>query len=231
MKKKITVYILFALIIVSNISAFIFIKHLKEEITTSRVMHTKDMKEMMKTVKQTTEREFVKSNPIYFVGDSLTRRNDWQQTFPYVTIVNKGIDGNKTKHLLKRIEPIASAHPSKLFLMIGINDFLRNKEFDDTVNNYEKILQIIKEKSPYTELYVQSLLPISRTLPRYTNQDIERFNSEIKALASKYQATYIDLYSSFLKNGTLGSQYAVDGLHLSQTGYDLWTQKISSYIE
>ncbi|HBI02621.1 MAG TPA: hypothetical protein DDY49_01145 [Paenibacillaceae bacterium] len=230
MKKKITVFILFALIIVSNIFAFIFIQNLKEEIATTRVMHTKNMEEMMKTVEEETEREMVKSNPIYFVGDSITRRNDWQNTFPYISIVNKGIDGNKTSDLLKRIEPIANAHPSKLFLMIGINDFLRNKEFDETVKNYEKILQTIKDKSPHTVIYVQSVLPISRTLPRYSNQDLVRFNQQIKGLASKYNATYIDLYPLFLQNGHLGGQYAVDGLHLSKTGYDLWTQKISSYI-
>lgn len=219
MKKKIPMLTFFSLIIFSNVAAFLFIKHLKEEIETTRVMYTKDIEDM------------VKNNPIYFVGDSLTRRNDWQLTFPNVSIVNKGINGNKTRDLLKRIEPIASAHPSKLFLMIGINDFLRNKEFDEIVKNYEQILQIIKGKSPHTAIYIQSVLPISRTLPRYSNQDIVEFNQQIKALASNYHATYIDLYPLFLQNGTLGPQYAVDGLHLSKTGYDVWTQKISSYIK
>lgn len=231
MKKKITVLILFALIILSNFFTFLFIKNLKEEIETTRVMHAKDMKEMMSTVKQETERELVKSNPIYFVGDSITRRNDWQSTFPYVSIVNKGIDGNKTSDLLQRIDPIVSTRPSKLFLMIGINDFLQNNEFTETVKNYEQILQKIKEKSPHTEIFVQSVLPLSRTLPRYGNQDIVKFNHQIKALATKYHATYIDLYPSFLENGTLREQYAVDGLHLSKTGYDFWAQKITSYIK
>lgn len=48
--------------------------------------------------------------------------------------------------------------------------------------------------------------------------------------AIKHKCTYIDLNSSFIKNGVLPSDFTDDGVHLTQLAYEKWYEIIRPYI-
>lgn len=166
---------------------------------------------------------------IVFCGDSITKGWEIYNLFdqPQKMYIN-GVESCTSADILKRIEPIAQKKPHKLFLMIGINEI---KAQNRIIDNYEKIIKKIQDISPYTLIYVQSILPTrSQTID---NADIIATNARLKALCDKQNhfVRYIDLYPSFLADdGKLGPNFTKDGVHLTKNAYSLWKKLIVSQL-
>lgn len=62
------------------------------------------------------------SKPIVFLGDSITEKIDWKELFSKNNILNRGIGSDTISGLINRTDSIVKLKPSKVFLMIGIND-------------------------------------------------------------------------------------------------------------
>ncbi|MEW6494860.1 MAG: GDSL-type esterase/lipase family protein [Cyanobacteriota bacterium] len=169
---------------------------------------------------------------IVFVGDSLTDFGEWQEFFRNVSIKNRGLAGDTTDGILSRIDNIVESKPKKIFIMIGINEFLQNESVDEIANSYNLVLEKIKEKSPQTQVFIQSVLPLNKNFadPGINNKVIE-LNAKLKDLSQKNSYQYIDLFPSFLgSNNQLDEQYTTDGLHLNGKGYLLWKTMIEKEV-
>jgi lysophospholipase L1-like esterase len=175
-------------------------------------------------------------NEIIFLGNSITDGAEWSELFDDLRIKNRGISGDITDGILYRLEEVTESRPAKIFLMIGVNDLARGTSQQQMLLNYEKIIKRIKDESPKTELYIESILPVNNSYTKFKNHvnknsEIIRVNNDLKALAMTYSATYIDLHSSFKDiNGKLDAKYTEDGLHINGAGYLLWKSKIEKYI-
>jgi len=171
---------------------------------------------------------------IIFLGDSITELGDWKKVLNDSTVINRGVGGDITRGVLRRLKDITDRSPSKVFILLGINDI--GKSIPDTViaDNYLKITREIHHKCPLTAIYAQSVLPINpglRHFPRhYHKQDhIIALNKLLAARASEGNYTYIDLFSLFADaNGLLGSQYTYDGIHLRQPAYAIWADYLKA---
>ena len=108
------------------------------------------------------------SNKIVFIGNSITyglRR--WDNKLEANNIVNRGISGDFSEGIQKRLNEIIYYKPLAVFILIGINDFFR----DSTVSIYvtpsyvaKNIIttaETIKKGSPKTKIYLQTILPIN----------------------------------------------------------------------
>ncbi|MFK8101017.1 MAG: GDSL-type esterase/lipase family protein [Saprospiraceae bacterium] len=170
---------------------------------------------------------------IIFLGNSLTQQCEWAELFNNATIKNRGITGDMTTGVLARLDEIVVTKPTKLFLMIGVNDLLFHRP-PIILENYQQILQKIKKASPTTQVYVQSILPVNNAL-RSTgikNADIQVLNSGIQALAKAFGFPYLDLYQAFVTTeGRMNQNYTYDGIHLNGAGYLNWKQAIATYVE
>lgn len=174
-------------------------------------------------------------NEIIFLGDSITDFGRWTEMYQNINIKNRGIRADRTDGVLKRLEEIVSSLPDKIFIMIGINDLSRKKRISEIVSNYEKILNYIQEKSPQTEIFVQSVLPVNEDVPRRLghakNDDVIRLNIELKKLCSLYDIQFIDLFPLFAnKNDKLKKEYTFDGLHPNGKGYLIWKSEIERHV-
>jgi lysophospholipase L1-like esterase len=171
---------------------------------------------------------------IVFLGDSLTANINWDELLEDDSILNRGIGGDTTKGILKRLDNIISLEPKKLFIMVGINDLLMGKDKKNTINNYDKILSTINEKLPNTQVYIQSILPINNKVSgnnSIDNKEIDKLNNTIKELSDKYKYTFIDIYPLFLdSNNMLKEECTVDGVHLNISGYLIWKNELNKYL-
>lgn len=182
------------------------------------------------------EKEVVPEN-IVFLGDSLTEFYDLEKFYPDSRIVNSGIGGNITDNILDDMqERIYQYNPSKIFLLIGTNDLQQGKSVDEIFDNIKKILVGIKNNRPKAELYVESLYPVNREIKNNGaqnrhNEEIKEVNEKIEAYCNKENITYIDMYSLLEdENGNLKEEYTQEGLHLSEEGYRVVTEKITTYL-
>lgn len=177
----------------------------------------------------------VKEGRIIFIGDSITDRCEWSELFQRTDIIRRGISGDISEGVLKRLPEIIRRKPSKIFLMIGVNDLRRNLDIDhEVVINYAEIIQQIKKELPKTKIYVQSVLPVNNIVKdtKTTNLKVKELNFKLKNLSLKEGVEFIDLFSQFIdENGNLKNELTSDGLHINGTGYEIWSNLIAEDIK
>lgn len=173
---------------------------------------------------------------IIFAGNSITDGAEWYELFNDVRIKNRGISGDVSAGVIKRLDEITSRKPAKVFLMIGVNDLARNVSTDSLVKNILWIASYIRQQIPSTQLYVQSILPVNDVYGKFethTNKGdkIKQVNVQLGQNASSYHYTYMDLYSHFTDtNGKMNATLTNDGLHLKGEAYLLWKHLIYPYV-
>ena len=147
-------------------------------------------------------------------------------------VFNRGIDADTTDGVLNRIGEVTARKPSKIFIMIGGNDFIIGRKVPEIEGNYKKILERIRDESPLTKIYVQSNLPtLHRLVPLPRNYILE-LNGRLRSLADERQIFFIDIYSRVVdKNGDLNPAYTTDGAHLNGAGYLVWREAIRQYAK
>jgi lysophospholipase L1-like esterase len=174
---------------------------------------------------------------IVMLGNSITNGGNWSELLDNPNVLNRGISGDNTFGILNRLDEIISLQPSKVFLLIGINDLSRETPVGIILNNYRRIVAKINQESPETRIYVQSLFPTNNEFdhfPRAQNKDkeIRAVNEGIEEIAREYNLTFIDLYPHFLdEEGKLSRKYTNDGLHLMGEGYLKWAEILKEFIE
>lgn len=165
---------------------------------------------------------------IVMLGNSITDGGEWSELLGDAHVKNRGISGDTTDGVLERLGTITRGRPAKVFLLIGINDFSKGVPPEEVVGNIEKIVRRIKEESPGTLVYVQSILPLNDEIKMFPGHkahisEIPGANAGILSVCEKTGAGYIDLYSVFVgEDGRMDPKYTNDGLHLLGTGYLLW---------
>ena len=177
---------------------------------------------------------------IVFFGDSLTYRYDLNKYFEK-KIINSWINANISIDLVNRIEDdVYRYNPSKVVILIGINDLNRNHSEKELLSNTKKIIKGIKKNRRFSEIYVQSLYPVNHNKMDdidydfsrdFDNEDIINYNKKLKNLCKKEKVTYINMFD-ILKDddNNLKEEYTVDGLHLSDEGYQAISKVLSKYI-
>ena len=170
---------------------------------------------------------------IVFLGNSITEQCEWSELLNNSKIKNRGISGDMTDGVLKRLNEITKATPSKIFLMIGVNDLILRRP-EEIIDLYGQIVDRIINESPESELFIQSVLPINNE-QRNTglkNIDILKINSGIQELATKNKLNYIDLHT-LLKDekGQLLAKYTKDGIHINGDAYLIWKTAIQDLVE
>lgn len=174
----------------------------------------------------------IQEGDIVFLGNSMTAYGNWHEFFAEKPIKNRGIAGDVTEGILKRLKPIIDGKPSKIFLMIGVNDLLFHKP-EKALSYYSEIVSNLKENLPETQLILQSLLPVNgevKSMP-IKNAEILQMNEGIKTIASKEQLIFVDLHSKFLDSkGRLREELTTDGIHLDAPGYVIWKNEIEHLV-
>lgn len=172
-----------------------------------------------------------------FFGDSITYRGDWSYFYPNATLINSGINGDRTQDLLNRLKgDVYFYHPKKIIILVGVNDIAHQIDEKITVDNMDKIISRIKTNLPDTKIYLESIYPannmfFAKKKYKITNSNIMKMNNNYKEIAEKYGITYIDVYSHLIdEKGDLKQIYSKDGLHLSQQGYTAVTEVLNQYI-
>jgi len=168
----------------------------------------------------------VKSGATIFLGNSHTEIFDLS-CFVDTLIVNRGISGDVTEGVLKRLPEIYRFNPKKIFIEIGVNDIFIKVPLNRIVSNYNKIIANIRKNCPDTKIFIQSIFPTDN---KSVNKKILQFNSELKDICQKKFCTYINLYDLFEKEKTINPGLTTDGLHLNDKGYEIWGKTISGYV-
>ena len=178
-------------------------------------------------------------NQIVFIGDSIT---DFYQLDTYYADLNKatynrGIGGDTCQGVLNRMQvSLYDLQPSKIVLMIGINDINGGRTKEYIVSKYDEILSNIKTNLPTTEVYCMSIISMNPVIFLYPTiesniQIVKSVNIELEELAVEKGYTYLDLFTLTKdENEYLKANYTDDGIHLNAAGFSVWSGLVKPYL-
>ncbi len=176
---------------------------------------------------------------IVFLGDSITDgwrgkngKAGWDKHFAGVNIANFGIGGDRTQHVLWRIQngELDGVNPKGVVLMIGTNN-TGSDSAEDIAAGVTAIVKTVQQKAPKAEILVLGVFPRGKMIPNPGNTKIIDINKMISKLDNSKEVTYRDIGEKFMKDGQIPGEIMPDYLHLSEKGYLIWGEAIGSFVQ
>ena len=181
----------------------------------------------------------IASSDIVMLGDSHTEcGGDWNQYFPGVSnIQNRGIIGDDSRDILKRLSQVCSDCPKAIFFECGANDLSYGYSAERVAADVLVVVDSIRAACPATRLYVQSVFPLNEDFGRWKKlegrtDDVPVVNKLLKQGCAERGIEFIDLFTKFKEPGSnkMRKEISRDGLHLKPSGYKIWAATIVPYI-
>lgn len=172
------------------------------------------------------------SHTVLLLGDSLTQRWDhslWERYFASLNALNAGVNGDRTEHLLWRIEHgnIDRQRPELVVLLIGTNDIGSNRPARITAEGVRQILGVLRFRLPTTRILLLGVLPRSELPGSKRRRQVNEVNKLIRTCADGEHVFYADVGDILLdRAGRLTREVSPDGVHLSKRGYELLTDPL-----
>lgn len=175
---------------------------------------------------------------VVFLGDSITAgwngagKTIWAERYTPLKAVNFGIGGDRTEHVLWRVQNgnFDGITPKAVVLMIGTNNAGR----DSAAQIAEGITAIVKEiqtRTPSTKILLLAVFPRNEKADNPTRVKIGQINEIIAKLDDGQKVFFLDFGAKFLQpDGTLTREIMPDLLHLSPAGYQIWADAIQEKL-
>jgi beta-glucosidase len=176
---------------------------------------------------------------VVFIGDSITQgwegagREVWQRYYTPRHAVNLGIGGDRTQHVLWRLENgnLKGLQPKAAVVMIGTNN--SNRE-DNTVEQIAEgvtaIVRKLRSALPETKVVLLAIFPRSEN-PAPQRGKLLMVNQIIRKLADDPNVIWIDFGHRFIdEHGQIPAALMPDYLHLSPEGYQIWAEAIEGTL-
>jgi len=176
--------------------------------------------------------------------------DSWKPAFveglPENRALNMGISGDRTEHVLYRIQPKTAGglgqldapelDPEFIVLMIGINNTWAQEDpvVESVFAGIVSVLDAVHVRKPKARIILQSLLP---TNDEVRNRDVVvPVNARIKDLAARQPhaayTVFLDLYPLF--TDSTGKQktafFVTDGVNPNDAGYRAWSATLLPFL-
>jgi lysophospholipase L1-like esterase len=154
-------------------------------------------------------------------------------SFSEASIENHGVNGAKTKDLIKRLERLKGKRYDLMMIHIGGNDVVRFTERKDLMHDIDIVLRSAKQLADKVVLVSTGNVGTAKLLPLGTRWlftwRTRQVRDVLKTAAAKQGISYVDLFREpkddpFARDPS--KYYAADSFHPSDEGYLDWFQII-----
>jgi lysophospholipase L1-like esterase len=190
--------------------------------------------------KRTELQAINQSIDILFIGDSITHEWEaegeqyWQQYFAHRKAFNLGFAGDRTEHLLWRLQnvEINNHSPKWVVLLIGTNNAgHRHDSPEEIAAGVKAILDELKQGLPNTKVMLMAIFPRSRNKLKRMRKRVDSANQLIKEFSDGKQIVLVDINHLFLtERGVLLESVMPDLLHPNAAQYELWAKAILPFF-
>ncbi len=177
---------------------------------------------------------------LIFIGDSITQawetagKEAWQKHFAHRNAVNLGIGGDRTQHVLWRLDNgnIEGIKPKLAVLMIGTNNSNRDDHTaEEIADGIKAIVAKLRAKLPETKILLLAIFPRG-AMPNPQREKNAKASQLASQAADGKMVHYLDIGPKFLSaEGTLDKEIMPDFLHLSPQGYQIWAEAIEAKVD
>ncbi|MEX2176301.1 MAG: platelet-activating factor acetylhydrolase IB subunit [Pirellulaceae bacterium] len=176
---------------------------------------------------------------LIFIGDSITQgwegggEKVWEEFYGERNAVNLGIGGDRTQHVLWRLDNgnIEGIKPKLAVLMIGTNNSSSNTS-EQIAAGITAIVEKLRTKLPETKVLILGVFPRGENKDNANRKVNAGANEIVKKLADDKHVFYLDIGGKFLaEDGTLSREIMPDLLHLNEKSYRIWAESIEPQVK
>ena len=175
---------------------------------------------------------------LLFIGDSITHWWDragkevWDKYYAPRNAVNLAISGDRTEHVLWRLENgnIDGISPKLAVLMIGTNNHMSSPP-EVTARDIRLIVAKLRMRLPSTKVLVLGIFPRGSGDEDGARQINRKVNELISDIGDGKMVHYLNMGSTFLDGRRLKPSLFPDGTHPSAEGYAAWAEALEPFIE
>jgi lysophospholipase L1-like esterase len=172
----------------------------------------------------------VPTGRVVFLGDSITEQGVWNEWFPELPTLNRGIGSDTIGGVKARLDHAVN-QPAVISLLIGTNDLSglgTSTKVPDIARQMRELVGRIRELAPTAPLIVNSVMPRQRP---YASR-VRELNEHYRGIAGDAEATYVDLWPTLAdERGALKAAFTADNLHLNGAGYRAWVEVLRPAVD
>ena len=182
---------------------------------------------------------------IEFIGDSITQgwegagKNVWKELGDKYKIINMGVGGDRTEHVLWRFEQgqLDGIKAKVAVVMIGTNNSGKNKDGTDIYTDSDilegvtAIVNEIRRRQPDTKILLLGIFPRGKAFSPQRGRLLE-INQALAKLDDGQHIFYLDFGSQLIeKDGSISKDIMPDALHPNDAGYKIWADAMEPKLE
>ena len=177
---------------------------------------------------------------VVFLGDSITDawRTDgkaiWDDQFAPLNAANFGIDGDRTQHVLWRMQHGAfdGFKPKVIVLMIGTNNTPKGRNTTpEVIAGVTAVVKGLRAILPETKILLLAIFPRGQK-GEPVREQLQTINAAIAKLDDGKWVKFVDINSKLLApDGTLSEKIMPDLLHPNVNGYQIWADAIRAPLK
>jgi len=174
---------------------------------------------------------------LVFLGDSITEgwndagKDVWAKFYGARKALNLGISGDRTQHVLWRLDNgnIAGIQPKLAVVMIGTNNYSDNTA-EEIAAGIKATVEKLRAKLPETKVLLLGIFP--RDDKRNETRDkFAQVNQTIAKLDDQKFVYFLDIGPKFLlPDGSLSKEAMPDLLHPEAKGFEIWAEAIEPQV-
>ncbi|WP_164078328.1 GDSL-type esterase/lipase family protein [Alteromonas facilis] len=178
---------------------------------------------------------------LVFIGDSIIEGwetkalSNWQKAFSHYGPLNLGFGGDRTEHVLWRLNngELSGYTAHAIVLLIGTNNTgHRQDPADQTAAAISDIINTIQNQQPHAHIILHSLLPRAKRPTHRLRQLNESINALIAPLADNPCISWKNINHLFLDDtGLMLDGVMDDYLHPNAEQYPRWANELLPDID
>ena len=179
---------------------------------------------------------------LLMIGDSITHGFDsvgakyWKEVFEPKKAINLGFGGDRTQHVLWRLEhlPKPKKDPKGAVLLIGTNNIGWGSDTPkQAADGIQAIVHKLQQLYPTTKILVLAVFPRRAEPDHRFRKQINEINSLLPDLLKDLKnVDLLDIGPKFLdEKGVLSKEIAPDSTHLSEKGFEIWTRALEPELK
>ena len=169
---------------------------------------------------------------LIFIGDSITHwweqkgREIWQEYYGHRNAVNLGIAGDRTQHVLWRLDNgnIDGISPKVAVVMIGTNNHPPRNTVEEIADGIIAVCKKLRMKLPETKILLLDIFP-REPKPCAMRDELAKASKIASRIADGKTIHHLDIGGEFVqRDGSISQEVMYDCLHLTAKGYQIWAE-------
>lgn len=177
---------------------------------------------------------------LLLVGDSITQGCEttgkvvWEKTFGDLRSMNLGFSGDRTEHVLWRLQngEVDGINPAVVMVLIGTNNTGHNLDKPkDIAEGVKAIVEELKSRLPNSRILLLAVFPYDKDPRSPRRKNNNAVNEIIQKFDDGQKVYYLDICKKFFdESGNMTKEVTPDFLHLSEKGYQVWADGVNEEL-